>query len=100
MKLGDNYIDTIARDIAELCKLPRTDDGNRLARLYALLCVTVGSEVTCEHVHDAWAVWTAETNPDHKSLVPFLMLSEEVQALDEPYRNAIRDIAKPMELPT
>jgi hypothetical protein len=92
-RLGDNYIDQLAGEIASLCKLPDNDDYNRLARIYAVLCLTKGAEVTSEDVHDAWSAWCAENKPDHRSLVPFAQLTREVKVLDEPYRNAIRDIA-------
>ncbi len=61
----------------------------RLIDLYTLLVLVKGESVTLEDVHDAWAVWTEPTRPDHRSLVPFDQLSTEVQELDEPYRAAI-----------
>lgn len=60
-----------------------------LLDLYTLLALVKGDQVTLEDVHDAWAVWRSRTRPDHKSLIPFDQLSEAVQALDQPYADAI-----------
>ena len=77
-----------ARDAlaAEVPGLP--DD---LLDLYTLLVLQArrGRPVTSEDVHDAWAVWTSRLRPGHRSLVPFDALTPEVQALDDPYRDAI-----------
>ncbi len=88
-----NYIDTLAARIAQ----NRHDDfatmdehGQRLYRIYALLGLLKGQDVTLEDVHDAWAVWRAETNPTHQSIKPFVELTPDVQALDQPYVDAIR----------
>lgn len=70
------------------------DDEILLYRVYALLAVTTGTDTTLEHVHDAWAVWTLGSRPDHRSLIPFDRLSERVQALNAPYRDAIVDVAR------
>lgn len=60
-----------------------------LAQLYALLALTTGTETTLENVHDAWSAWTINHRPDHRSLVPFSELTEEVQELDRKYRDGI-----------
>ena len=91
-----NYVDEIARAVAERCNerwdiLP--DEARSLYRVYAVLVLTTGGDTTNQNVHDAWAAWRAATMPDHKSLVPFDRLSPEVQELDTPYREAIRAIA-------
>lgn len=91
-----NYIDDLAGDIGLL--VPDCPPG--LLRLYALLALTAGGDVTPEQVHDAWTVWrmTAE-RPDHPSLRPFSELPPEVQRLDEPPADAIRRVASAAELP-
>lgn len=71
----------------------RTDVPPELARLYALLALVKGEDTTLEDVHDAWAIWANIDRPHHKSLVPFDMLTEDVQELDEPYRHAIVQVA-------
>jgi hypothetical protein len=95
--LGNCYIDRIARRIADSCHLRNTAEDARLARIYAVLCLAKGIAVTKRDVHDAWAAWRVETCPDHGALVPFEQLSGDVQALDGPYRDAIRAAA--LELP-
>jgi len=84
-----NYVDDLAGDIG----LHVPDCPPDLLRLYALLTLTVGENVTLENVHDAWAVWRCATRPDHPALIPFDDLSPEVRALDQPYADAIRQVA-------
>lgn len=89
-----NYIDAIACEIGKCCKMDMTDaEDMKLLRIYALLALTVGKDVTLEHVHDAWAVWTVRMRPAHPSLVPFDQLAPDVQMLDEPHRAAIARVA-------
>lgn len=90
-----NYIDDLAEDIYESVEghVPANRDDLALYRIYAVLCLSKGQAVTNEDVHNAWAAWQAEMNPEHRSLVPFRELSPATQALDEPYRDAIRAVA-------
>ncbi len=60
-----------------------------LLDVYALLVLIVGENCTNEHIHDAWSVWQNNTDPEHRSLIPFNQLTKEVQDLDEPYRQAV-----------
>lgn len=64
-----------------------------LTRLYAVLALAKGTATTMEDVHDAWAVWRADTRPDHPSIRPFAELSPEVQELDRRYMDVIRQVA-------
>lgn len=90
-----NYIDEIADQIAgELHDLPISDEWRPLYRLYALLCLAKGDETSLADVHDAWTVFTLEHQPDHKSLIPFDDLTPEVQARDQPYKDAIQIVAE------
>lgn len=73
-------------------ELPDIDD--QLLKYYALLGIVKGPSLTLEDVHDAWAIWRNDTNPEHKSLIPFDDLTPEVQELDGPYRNAIIKVAR------
>lgn len=77
LELGDDY---------------RCEDD--LVDLYTLLVLTTGTGTTLEDVHDAWGVWRNRTIPDHDSLVPFDKLEPEIQAYDEPYRDAIVAVAE------
>ena len=79
------YIDE-ARELLEK-ELPGQDDA--LLDLYLLLVLSQGAFVTLEDVHDAWAIWRSRTRPDHKSIIPFNDLTEEIQELDRKYMDAI-----------
>jgi len=84
------YIQEIAKIVKERCHI--SDD--KLANIYALLCVTTGINTTNENVHDAWVLWIQETKLDHhKSAIPYNQLSKTVQDLDTPFRDAIREIS-------
>lgn len=87
--MATNYIDHICARLAAL--LPGCDGD--LIRLYALLALVKGADVTNADVHDAWSVWAAVLRPDHQSLVPFAELAPEVQELDTKYADAIRAAA-------
>lgn len=84
-----NYAQRVLDQIT--LKLPGNDPA--LLRLYALLAMTTGPATTLRDVHEAWALWRTATNPGHRSLIPFEQLAPEVQALDEPYRAVIVEVA-------
>lgn len=91
-----NYIDELAKEI--FWESNTDDDGfwfedRLLYRAYALLLLAKGEAVTTEDVHNAWAVWAAEYDENHRSLVPFEKLEPRIQDLDEPYARAIRNVA-------
>jgi predicted membrane-bound mannosyltransferase len=90
------YIDRIASAVATACGesfFTLDQSYKRLYRLYALLALTVGTDVTQEHVHDAWSAWRIEDVPDHRSLKPFSLLTPDVQMLDQPYVDGIAAVA-------
>lgn len=95
-----NYIDALALDIYRRSGEAGTPDKEDmpLYRFYALLALTTGEATTNEHVHDAWAAFTATDFPIHRSLIPFGDLKPEVQELDAPYRDAIRGAARARRL--
>jgi hypothetical protein len=84
-----NYVNEIRDAVRQ--ELPGIDED--LLDMYSLLVLVKGKETTLEDVHDAWSVWRNLTRPDHKSLIPFSELSEEVQELDRKYTNAIVKVA-------
>lgn len=90
-----NYVDELAAAIRERLPDDRWPDtgAEALTRLYALLALAKGTEVSAEDVHDAWAVWKAGSDPDHESLRPFAELDAETRRRDEPYAEAIRHAA-------
>ena len=97
-----NYIDELGNKIFWETHTSESDsfwfDDRLLYRAYALLLLAKGEAVTNEDVHNAWAVWAAEYDENHRSLIPFDKLPPQIQALDEPYTQAIRKIARARQL--
>lgn len=85
-----NYVQRARQ--ALLDELPDLDLA--LADLYVLLVLTQGEETSLQDVHDAWAVWRNDSNPDHRSLIPFDELALDVQELDREYMDAIHKAAQ------
>lgn len=81
-----NYVAELRDQLA--VRLPQLDA--ELLDLYTLLGLQYGRTVDEVMVHNAWAVWCNRTDPGHRSLIPFPYLAPDVQALDEPYVDAIR----------
>lgn len=90
-----NYLDELAGEIAkEISRDVLPDaDTSRLFRLYALLVLVKGTDVTAVDVHDAWSAWMLELDAGHRSIRPFEELDADTQASDEPYVAAIRAVA-------
>jgi len=89
------YIDEISgrvRDALPAQARPN-DDAEALYRLYALLALTTGTATTLENVHDAWSVWMSTQEPSHESLIPFASLDPATRAEDQPYVDAICQVA-------
>ena len=94
-----NYIDTLATRIEQSLSeelRPKTN-AQSLYRLYALLALVKGREVTLENVHDAWSSWKSATDPRHESIRPFTELDEQTREKDRPYVTAIRELAVQLE---
>jgi hypothetical protein len=90
------YIDEIAQAVHALIDpaiLPKSDVP-RLMRIYAVLMLAKGTDVTIEDVHDAWAAWECDRKPESASIVPFDQLTPRVQAMDEPFVQAIHQVAR------
>lgn len=86
-----NYIDELAARIGVNCGMDFNEpEARRLLRLYALLGLQHGIDVSNDQVHDAWAVWRLETAPDHACIVPYDELLPHIQAYDTKYTDAIR----------
>lgn len=88
----DDLADRIRQEVPEHA-LPDGDTSG-LFRLYAVLLLAKGQEVTGADVHNAWVAWMAGQNGSHESLVPYENLAPEVQAEDSPYAQAIRVVAR------
>lgn len=80
-------------------------DGATLMRMYAVLVFAKGENVTLEDVHDVWSLWkTGEgwTYGEVKNnaakvtpyLVPFADITDEIAAYDQPYVDAIKQVAR------
>jgi hypothetical protein len=65
-----------------------------LLDLYTLLALQYGTATDAVMVHNAWSVWCNNANPTHCSLIPFPYLAPDVQALDEPYVQAIHQATR------
>ena len=91
-----NYIQSV-QDSLDLRLNMRGTPYEGLLETYGLLVLTVGTECTQKHIHDAWSIWQNITQPDHRSLIPFEELTKEVQELDEPYRLAVVEVAEELK---
>lgn len=59
-----------------------------------LTALSLDVEITEEMVHDAWSIATYNRNDTdfHRYMIPFNLLSKEVQDLDEPYVEKLNEI--------
>lgn len=89
------YLDDLGAEIKRQVPpdLLPTGDTESLFRLYALLLLVKGTEVTARDVHNAWAAWMQGRDPGHRSIKPFAELDAQTKASDEPYAEAIRSVA-------
>lgn len=86
-----NYIQEVKLELEK-----ESNCHGTLLDLYTLLVFTKGVNCTLKDVHDAWSVWKNNRMPDHRSLIPFELLTEEVQELDREYCDAIKKVAEKM----
>jgi hypothetical protein len=94
-----NYIDSLAMRIEQALpeQLRPKQDALSLYRLYALLTLVKGRDVTLENVHDAWSSWQSASDPDHDAIRPFAELDEETREKDRPYMVAIQELGIQLE---
>lgn len=95
-----NYLDKIAVEIqrtADPDSMP-PDEDLPLYRLYAVLLLVKGQDVTPEDVHNAWAAWASDHEPESRNLLPFKELSLSVQRKDEAYVGAIREVSARLKI--
>lgn len=95
-----NYLDKLAAEIQRTAdpKVVPPNEDRPLYRLYAVLLLAKGRDVTAEDVHNAWAAWASEHDPESRFILPFKELSLNAQRKDEPYAEAIRAVAWRMRL--
>lgn len=91
-----NYLDLLGSEIQRTADPEATppDEDLPLYRNYAVLLLAKGQDVTLEDVHNAWAAWASEHDPDSRHLLPFKELSLNVQQRDQRYVDAIHAIAE------
>ena len=90
------YLDELAEAIRRAVPAKALPDGDTssLFRMYAVLLLAKGEEVSRADVHNAWVAWMAERDDNHEALVPFSDLDASTQAEDSPYVIAIRAVAR------
>jgi hypothetical protein len=89
-----SYLDELAVRIRD--EVPESHRGETaldLFRLYAVLALAKGEAVQASDVHNAWAAWMQEREPDHEALRPFEELDKETREADYPFVLAIRAVA-------
>jgi len=97
--ISDSYIDRIAVLIHRTAE-PESNplEYIDLYRYYAVLALIKGHSVTNEDIHNAWAAWCSEHEPEHRSLVEYDKLPQHIQDLDTPYTEATRAVANWLRL--
>jgi len=68
-------------------------DTDTLFRLYAVLALAKGFAVTVEGMHNAWADWMSESDPNHDAVRPYDALKLNVRREDWPFVVAIRNVS-------
>lgn len=91
-----NYLDELAERIKANVPSAALPEGDTrpLFLTYAVLALAKGEQVTSRDVHNAWAAFMAQQDPEHESLVPFEELDSDTRDEDTPYVIAIREAAR------
>lgn len=100
MQLTNSYLDKIAAEVRRTAdpEAALSDEDLPLYRMYAVLLLAKGQDVVAEDVHNAWAAWACEHDPENRRLLPFKELSLRTQRKDQLYVDAIHQVAKRMKL--
>jgi hypothetical protein len=91
---AESYLDDLGAAISR--EFPADDSRATppdLLRLYAVLLLAKGADVTAEDVHNAWSAWMQGRDPRHDAIKPFAELDESVKQMDEPFVAAIKRAA-------
>jgi hypothetical protein len=70
-----------------------TEDTDPLFLKYVVLALPVGEDVRAEDVHGTWSAWMIYHDPLHQFIKPFTQLSSEMKKTDQPFVDAIREVA-------
>ena len=91
-----SYLDDVAQRIrgAVSANALPDEDTTSLFRMYAVLLLAKGKDVTREDVHNAWVAWMLSRGEHHESMVPFTDLPPGTQAEDSPFVVAIHTVAE------
>lgn len=95
-----NYLDDIARRIRDRIPDSALPDGDttELFRAYAVLALARGSRVRLSDIHNAWVAWMLDQRPEHRAFKPFDELPPDIQGLDRPFAEAVREVAAELGL--
>src|SRR5215216_2456397 len=98
MKVASCYVDKSAAEIRRTADpdAALSDEDLPLYRIYTVLLLAKGQNVTAEDVHNAWAAWASEHEPESRNLLPFKELSLRVQRKDKLFVDAIHQVAEGM----
>jgi hypothetical protein len=93
-----NYLDKLGAEIQRIADPDAVppDADLPLYRIYAVLLLAKGNDVTLKDVHNAWAAWASDHDPGNRNLLPFKELSLSVQLKDQLYVDAIHQVAEQM----
>jgi hypothetical protein len=98
--LPESYLDHLGAAISgELETKDKSSTPPSLLRLYAVLLLAKGEDVTAEDVHNAWSVWMQHRDPRNQSIKPFEKLDESVKRMDNSFVSAIRSAARKVTPP-
>lgn len=97
-----NYVRALAKEIRDATDESILPEGNitLLLDLYAVLLLAKGPAVTDEDVHNAWAAWMSQEDPNHPSIVKYADLPRDTREQDKPFGDAVRAVAKRHSLRT
>jgi hypothetical protein len=90
------YIQQLADEIRHSTPENLVPDGDTdsLFLIYAVLALAKGTKLSAADVHNAWAAWMSQKDPNHEAIRPYEELSEEAKSEDSPFAQAIRSVAR------
>lgn len=93
LKITDRWGDTYAHKVAERIGNVVSDKFVPFYTQLVLTALSLNVKITEEMVHDAWSLaMYNDTTSFHRSMIPFNLLSKEVQDLDKPYVEKLNEV--------